>query len=338
MELHVFWFVLLALMLMAYAILDGFDLGVGLVLNLLAKSEDEKRTFLDSIAPLWDGNEVWLVCFGGAFFGAFPDAYAAAFSGFYLPFMALLAALLLRAVAMELRNVESWPWWRRLWDVALGLACLLTSAVAGGILANALQGVPLGVHHEFTGTLAGLATPLAGLMGFKTVMLFALHGTLYLRLRVAPGPLRARIERAGWILWIVYLLSFTAVQLYVWNNVFWAYTSLAHLTLARLAMGLKVALMLGCGLALAHKRPAVAFLLSAANIACLAFLYACLLFPNLIASHSDPSLNLTIYNASSTLGTLSTMRWVALAGMPLALAYTGTVYWVFRARVKTPED
>ncbi|GMU52224.1 MAG: cytochrome c oxidase assembly protein [Candidatus Xenobia bacterium] len=333
-DLNVLWFVLLAVMLTAYAILDGFDLGVGIVLNLLARTEAEKRTLLSTIAPLWDGNEVWLVCFGGAFFGAFPDAYAAAFSGFYLPFMALLAALLLRAVAMELRDHETWSWWRKLWDLALGAACLLTSAVFGCMIANALAGVPLGTHHEFAGTLADLFSVGAGLVAFKTIMLFALHGTLFLRMRIEPGALLDRVTRAAWIFWIIYLLSYAAVSYYAWKYVFWEYTSLVHLAIARVAMGLKLALMVGSGLALAHSRPVVAFMLSAANIACLAFLYAAVLFPNLIASHADPGLNLTIYNSASSQGTLSTMRWVALVGMPLALAYTGTVYWVFRAKAR----
>lgn len=339
MDLHVFWFALLTFMLIVYAVLDGFDLGVGLVLNALAHTEEERRTFHNCIAPLWDGNEVWLVCFGGAFFGAFPVAYGTAFSGFYLPFMALLFSLLLRAVAMELRNQESWPWWRRLWDLALGLACLTTCVVFGFILANAVAGVPLGPHHEFRGTLSDLEHPLAALVGFKYVMLFALHGALYLRLRIArPSELYTRITRASWMLWVLYLLDFAVTTNYAVHHVPWTYTSALHMAAARTCMILKVACMLGTGVALAYPRPWPAFVLSAANIACLGFLYACVLFPNLIVSHADPALNLTIYNAASTEGTLSLMRWVAFAGMPLAIGYTFTIYWVFRAKARPDQE
>lgn len=339
MNLHIFWFALLGLMLTAYAVLDGFDLGVGMVLNLLARSPKERRAMLETIAPLWDGNEVWLVCFGGAFFGAFPDAYGAAFSGFYLPFMILLASLLLRAVAMELRDQESWTWWRRMWDLLLGLACLATAAIFGLMVADSLVGVPLGPHHEFAGTLADLATPLAGLLAFKVVVLFSLHGTLYLRLRLAPGSLLERVTRASWLLWILYLVAFAVLFLYVRENVPWTYQSSLHQALATAALVLKLVCMLGLGLALARSRPIVAFLLSAGNIACMGLTYANVLFPNLVASATDPALNLTIYNASSTDGTLRNMAWVALLGLPLALGYTGTIFWVFRARVRPePEN
>src|SRR6516225_3068121 len=175
--LHILWFTLLGVLLAGYGILDGFDLGVG-ILHLCVRKDDERRVLMNSIGPLWDGNEVWLVVFGGALFAAFPRAYAAAFSGFYTPFMLVLFALIFRGVSMEFRSKHEGRAWRACWDVAFCAASTLASFLFGVLVANCIKGLPLGRNGDFEHafTLADLLTPYAVLVGLFAVATFAMHG------------------------------------------------------------------------------------------------------------------------------------------------------------------
>src|SRR4051812_40072783 len=175
MNLNIIWFALVGILFIGYAILDGFDLGVG-AWHLFVKKDEERRMMLNAIGPVWDGNEVWLVTGGGALFAAFPEAYATVFSGFYLPFMALLCALIFRAVAIEFRSKEPWPWWRSMWDWLFCLGSTLSAFLIGVTMGNIVRGIPLDAEHEFAGSLLGLLNPYALLMGVTTVLLFAMHG------------------------------------------------------------------------------------------------------------------------------------------------------------------
>src|SRR5262249_52006992 len=180
MDLHIFWFILLGVLLAGYGILDGFDLGVG-ILHLCVRRDEDRRVLMNSIGPLWDGNEVWLVTFGGALFAAFPGAYATAFSGFYTPFMVLLFALIFRAVSMEFRSKKDWPWWRQSGDVAFGGASPLAPFLFGLAVGNTLRGMPLDKQGEFVGTLADLLwPPYPIVVGLFAVSTFAMHGSIYL--------------------------------------------------------------------------------------------------------------------------------------------------------------
>jgi cytochrome d ubiquinol oxidase subunit II len=188
-DLNVIWYVLVGVLFTGYAMLDGFDLGVG-VLQLFVRKDEHRRLFLNSIGPVWDGNEVWLVTGGGALFAAFPEAYATVFSGFYLPFMLLLCSLIFRAVAIEFRSKEEWTWWRQFWDVAFSAGSLLASLLIGVAMGNIVRGIPLDGDHEFAGSFLGLLNPYALLMGVTTVLLFAMHGAIYLamnRRRAEPN-------------------------------------------------------------------------------------------------------------------------------------------------------
>src|SRR5512138_2175246 len=192
MDLNLFWFILLGILLAGYAILDGFDLGVG-ILHLFVRKDEERRIFMNSIGPIWDGNEVWLVTFGGAMFAAFPDVYATVFSGFYTAFMLLLFALIFRAVSMEFRSKRPSAWWRQFWDVSFAAGSILATFLFGVAVGNAMQGMPIGPDKEFQGTTMDLLRPYPLLVGLLAVATFAMHGANFLHLKT-EGELQKRVH------------------------------------------------------------------------------------------------------------------------------------------------
>ena len=213
MDLNTIWFILLGVLLTGYAILDGFDLGVG-ILHLAVKNDEERRIFMNSIGPLWDGNEVWLVTFGGALFAAFPHAYATAFSGFYTAFMVLLFALIFRAVSMEFRSKQESPAWRKFWDVSF-FACQRDwrRFLFGVAVGNAMRGMPIGADMEFQGGLLDLLHPYALLVGLFVVATFAMHGSIYLYLKT-EGELQQRIHGWMWKTFGIFLVFYLFTTIY----------------------------------------------------------------------------------------------------------------------------
>src|SRR6266699_6702183 len=203
--LQLTWFVLLGVLMAGYAILDGFDLGVG-ILHLFARGDTERRVFMNTIGPLWDGNEVWLVVLGGATFAAFPNAYAAAFSGFYLGFMLLLCCLIFRGVSMEFRSKRPSRLWRGSWDVAFSAASTLATFLFGVVVGDCMQGLPLGADGDFTRPLGlgDLLNPYSILTGLFAVSAFAMHGSIYLYLKT-EGELQERIKDWMWRTFLVFL-------------------------------------------------------------------------------------------------------------------------------------
>jgi cytochrome d ubiquinol oxidase subunit II len=191
-DLNLTWFILVGVLLAGYAILDGFDLGVGAI-YLTVKGDTNRRLLLNSIGPVWDGNEVWLVTGGGALFAAFPDVYATVFSGFYPVVMLLIFTLVFRAVAIEFRSKETMPWWRNTWDRAFSLASIFIALLMGAALGNILTGVPLGPDKEFAGTLLDILHPFKLLVGITTVALFTMHGTIYAVLKT-EGDLQEELK------------------------------------------------------------------------------------------------------------------------------------------------
>lgn len=332
MDLELLWFGLLGVLLTGYAILDGFDLGVGM-LHLTAKSDRERRIFMNSIGPLWDGNEVWLVTFGGALFAAFPHAYATAFSAFYLPFMLLLFALIFRAVSMEFRSKREGAAWRRFWDVAFCLASGLATFLFGVAVGNSMIGLPIGPDMEFHGTFFDLLPPYALLVGLLAVTTFAMHGSIYLYLKT-EGELQERIHRqirrAFWAFLAVFLVT-TAITLAAVPQ---ASDNFARHHWAWIIVVLNVLAIANIPRAIHHGRPFYAFISSSATIAALTLLFGFELFPDLIQSSIDPAYSLTIYNAASSHKTLAIMRTIAFVGMPFVLAYTVIIYWTFRGKVE----
>jgi cytochrome d ubiquinol oxidase subunit II len=335
MDLQVTWFALLGVLLTGYAILDGFDLGVG-ILYLCVKEDAERRVLMNSIGPLWDGNEVWLVTFGGALFAAFPEAYATAFSSFYLAFMLLLFALIFRAVSMEFRSKREGPLWRRFWDVAFFLSSALAAFLFGVAVGNTIQGMPIGANREFAGEFFDLLGFYPILVGVMTVALFAMHGSIYLYLKT-EGALQQRIHNWMWHTFGFFMVFYILTTIFTLVRIPHA---TKHFQTSDLAWIVVVASVLAVGnipRAIFLGRPGYAFLSSCAVIAGLVGLLGMALFPNLITSSLDPAYSLTIRNSASSEETLRIMRLFAVLGMPFVLAYTAVVYWVFRGKVKMGE-
>ncbi len=339
MTLQTIWFILIFVLLGGYAILDGFDLGVG-VLHLFARDERERRISINAIAPVWDGNEVWLLAGGGALFAAFPAVYATVFSGFYLALILLLVALIFRAVAMEFRGKVHSPTWRRAWDWAFGIGSLLPPVLLGTALGNVLQGVPLDMNGDYAGTFLQLLNPYAVLVGLFALVMFTTHGAIYLANKT-DGRQREHVLAMAQPLWIgLAALHIIVGALTLWLTphvmtgpidlplIFWplmALLSAALICLPIWAFG---------------KRPdyALALCASSAIIGSMVALTAVGLFPNLLPCSDFPSRSLTIINSSSSPQTLKTMLAIALIGMPLVIGYTAAIYRVFRGKVVLGEE
>ena len=265
MDLHIFWFATLGVLLAGYAVLDGFDLGVG-ILHLGAKDDGERRVFMNAIGPVWDGNEVWLLTFGGALFAAFPEAYATVFSGFYLAFMLLLFCLIFRAVSMEFRSKRPSPSWRRFWDVAFSASSAVAALLFGVAVGNAMQGLPVGADKEFArSTLLGLLRPYPILVGLLAVSLLAMHGALYLQLKT-EGDLRERVGGWAWRAFGIFAALYALTTAATLAKVPWALGNFGRMPWLWAVVGLNVLAVAAVPCALYFKRSLAAFLSSCAPI------------------------------------------------------------------------
>jgi cytochrome d ubiquinol oxidase subunit II len=332
MDLNIFWFILLGVLLTGYAVLDGFDLGVG-ICHLGARSDRDRRIFMNSIGPLWDGNEVWLITFGGALFAAFRHAYATAFSAFYLAFMLLLFALIFRAVSIEFRSKRESSRWRSLFDHCFFGASTLATFLFGVAVGNAMQGIPVGADMEFAGTFLDLLRPYPIVVGLFTVSMFAMHGSIYLYLKTT-GELQKRIHSWMWRTFGLFLVMYLFTTVYTLANIPSAVQNFGRFPWAWVVVLLNVLAIANIPRAIFQNRAFYAFMSSSCTIAAFVFLFMVALYPNLIASSLDPAWNLTIFNAASSQKTLWIMAIIACIGMPFVLAYTTTIYWVFRGKVE----
>jgi cytochrome d ubiquinol oxidase subunit II len=331
MDLGSIWFVLVAVLIAGYAVLDGFDLGVG-VLHLFAKDEEERRIHVRAIGPVWDGNEVWLLTGGGALFAAFPDVYATVFSGFYLALMLLLVALIARAVSLEFRHQHEGARWTRAWDWAFGLGSLVPALLFGVAVGNVLRGVPVTAAGEWAGSFLGLLNPYAIAVGLVTLAFFTMHGALYLRTKT-EGALAARLERLVLPLWAGFVVLYAAATAATALVSPWLFEGAGRSPLFMLLTLLLVAAVVAIPVLARKGHFGAAFLASAATIVSMVFLAAVSMFPVLVPSSIDFANSLTIHNASSTPRTLTVMLVIALVGMPIVLFYTGFVYRVFAGKV-----
>jgi cytochrome d ubiquinol oxidase subunit II len=331
MNLNLFWFVALGVLLTGYAILDGFDLGVG-ILHLGARQDDERRVMMNSIGPLWDGNEVWLVTFGGALFAAFRHAYATAFSAFYLAFMLLLFALIFRAVSLEFRSKKESRAWRAAFDYAFFAASTLATLLFGVAVGNCMQGIPIGPDKEFTGRFIDLLRPFPLLVGVLTVALFAMHGSIYLYLKTT-GDLQRRIHGWMWHTFGMFLVLYLGTTVFALVRIPSATRNFAEHPWAWIVVLLNVLAIANIPRAIHLGRPGYAFLSSSCTIAAFVFLFGVALYPDLLVS-TNPAWSLTIYNAASSQKTLWIMQIIAFIGMPFVLTYTAIIYWVFRGKVE----
>ena len=331
-DLNTIWFVLVGVLFTGYAMLDGFDLGVG-ALHLFTKDDNERRILLNSIGPVWDGNEVWLVTGGGALFAAFPNVYATVFSGFYLAFYLLLAALIFRAVAIEFRSKQPMKWWRQMWDVSFSVGSILSALLMGVALGNIAWGIPIDANGEFAGTFLGLLMPYPLLVGVTTVALFMMHGAIYGVMKT-EGALhdKLRVWAMRCIIFFVICAATTtmATLLYV-----------PHMANRVRANPWLFSIVLANMLAIAniprefhHNRDWLAFLSSCGAMITLMLLFGLNLFPNLVYSLPNPENSLNIYNAASSQKTLGIMLVIACIGVPIVIAYTVCIYWIFRGKVK----
>ena len=331
------WFLLLGVLLTGYAILDGFDLGVGILHPFVSRDDKERRIVLNSIGPLWDGNEVWLVTFGGALFAAFPGAYATAFSAFYAAFMFLLFALIFRAVSLEFRSKVSSVGWRRFWDLAFSASSTLATFLFGVAVGNAMLGLPLDQRGTFLGTLGDQLSPYTILVGLFTVSLFALHGGLFLYLKT-EGALQERIRTWQWRTFGLFLVSYMLVTIYTLMEVPRATANFEETPWAGALIVVTVLAVANIPRSIYWDRPALAFLSSCAAIAGLTSLFGLALYPNLVSASNDPALSVSIFNSGSSTKTLSIMLLIAGIGMPFVVAYTSIIYWAFRGKVTLSEQ
>ncbi len=332
MDLNITWFLLVGILFAGYAILDGFDFGVGM-LHPFARTDTDRRILLNSIGPVWDGNEVWLVTGGGAIFAAFPNVYASLFSGLYIPFMLLLTALIFRAVSIEFRSKQAHGAWRSIWDWCFFTGSLLASLLFGVLVGNLAWGIPLDAQHEFTGNLFTLLHPYALLVGITTVALFMMHGSIYALMKT-EGEFHDKVRnwvRNTMIFFIIcYATTTMATLLYVPRM---ADPFRDHPWLGFVAL-LNMLAIANIPREIHHNRNFNAFLSSCVAILCLMGLLAIGVFPNMVPSHPEPANSLTIYNGASSHKTLGIMLIIACIGMPLVLAYTFIIYWIFRGKVK----
>lgn len=327
------WFMVFVILLTGYAILDGFDLGVGM-LHLFAKKDEERRIMLNSIGPVWDGNEVWFVTAGGALFAGFPEIYATMLSAFYVPVMILLAALIFRAVAIEFRSKEKMQWWRWSWDIAFSLASLMIAFLLGITMGNLIHGIRLDSHKEFIGHLNDLLNPYAYLMGVFTVSLFLMHGSIYILMKT-EGELHDKMRNRAVGCIILFVLCYfmaTMVTLIFEPHMINAFRERPFFFIVALINMLAVA---NIPRMILKGKDAWAFASSCLNIICLLALYAIGTYPNVIRSVDNPDhLSLTIYNGASSPLTLKILFVVAFIGMPLVISYTIVIYYIFRGKVK----
>jgi cytochrome bd ubiquinol oxidase subunit II len=330
--LETIWFVLWGVLWAVYFMLDGFDLGVGILMPAVARNEEERRTVYRSIGPFWDGNEVWLVAAGGVTFAAFPAAYAVMFSSFYSPLMLILFALITRAVALELRGKVDTDFSRKFWDVCLCLGSFVASLLLGVAFANIFRGIPIDGEGVYHGAILTLLNPYGLMGGVLFLAFFLLHGCLWLGLKT-EGAVQERaigVARGMWlvaVLFAVVFLAFTSL----WTKLFANYlnnpvlfvilaVTLVALFLTRFFMG--------------RSAWVKAWWSHAVTIAGTTLFGVVGLYPDLLPSSIDPAFSQTAHNASSSPLTLTIMLVVALIFVPAALIYQGWVYRIFKGKVK----
>ena len=337
MWLNDLWFALFVAIIAGYLVLDGFDLGVGILHPFAARDDTERRLVLNSIGPIWDGNEVWLVVGGGVLFAAFPFVYAALFSGFYWAMMLVLICLILRAVAIEFRGKRAGAGWRLLWDATFFVSSLVLALLLGVALGNVITGVPVSANGEVViGSILDLLHPFALLFGLTTVAMLALYGALYLNLKT-EGPIQARVRRLAWPLaaFSVGLAVATAAWMAATGSaVVRAY--LQHAWLVVLPLAAAAAFAVGLVL-LRRGRDAASFFWSAAAVALLLASVAVGLYPNLLPSTIDPKYSMTAFNAAAATETLTVMLIITVIGLPFVLLYTAGVQYLFRGKVRLTE-
>lgn len=325
------WFVIVAVLFVGYFLLEGFDFGVGMLMPVVGRRTDiapdvRRRVALNTIGPVWDGNEVWLITAGGALFAAFPDWYATLFSGFYIPLLIILVALIVRIVAIEWRAKIDDDVWRQRCDWGIVFGSWVPAVLWGVAFANIVRGVEIDANKQVVSSFFDLLNPYALLGGVTTALVFALHGAVFLALKSADEIREDAVSIAA-------KLALPAVPI---AGAFVLWTQLAYgkgwtWMLVAIAAGA----LAGVVLLTRAEREGWAFVLTSVAVVSTVTLLFASLFPNVMPSTLDPAYSLTVANASSSPYTLRFMTWVAAFMTPVVVLYQGWTYWVFRQRVSS---
>jgi cytochrome bd ubiquinol oxidase subunit II len=329
MDFNTLWFILVGVLFTGFFVLEGFDYGVGILLPFLGRTDGERRRIINTIGPVWDGNEVWVLTAGGAIFAAFPHWYATLFSGFYLALFLMLAALIVRAVAFEYRSKDRNPSWRGAWDWLIFFGSAVPALLWGVALGNLLKGVPIDASKTYVGGFFNLLNPYALVTGLATLTAFTTHGAIFLHLK-STDPIKARALGATRIVGpaATAVIGLFVVATYAWTD---AFTRLG--VNPGLVPILALLAMLAAGAFVRGRRMGWAFTMTCLALALATVTIFTALYPRVMVSSLDPAWSLTIYNASSSPYTLRVMSVVALIFVPIVLVYQGWTYWVFRHRI-----
>ncbi|OCB07625.1 cytochrome d ubiquinol oxidase subunit II [Mycolicibacterium porcinum] len=333
MGLQELWFILLTVLFLGFFILEGFDFGVGMLMSFFGRTaagrgedpEPYRRAALNTIGPVWDGNEVWLITAGGAMFAAFPEMYATVFSGLYIPLLAILFAMIVRVVAIEWRGKIDDPQWRRWADLAIAIGSWGPAILWGVAFAGLVRGLPVDADHQMHLSFGDIINAYTLLGGLATGALFAFHGSVFMALKTS-GQIRTDAFQFATRLAIptTVLVAGFGIWTQLAHGKGWTWFLLAAAVVAQLA-----------AVALAYRRSGEgwAFLCTTIVVAAVVLLLFGSLFPNLVPSSLNPDWSLTIHNASSSPYTLKIMTWAGLLFAPLVVIYQGWTYWVFRQRI-----
>jgi cytochrome d ubiquinol oxidase subunit II len=327
MDLNILWFILITVLFAGFFFLEGFDYGVGILLPFIAKNDTERRVIINTIGPVWDGNEVWLITAGGAMFAAFPNWYATLFSGFFLALFLMLIALILRGVAFEFRSSDKSPRWRNTWDWSIFIGSFLSALLWGVAVANLVKGVPINAQMQYTGSFFDLLTPYTIVGGLTTLFVFMFHGALYLCLKTT-GKLAEQSVRFAQKIGIIAIpvVLLMALLTYFQTDLF------KNLGAGILLIVSGVVLIVAYAL-IRLRKESWAFIANSLTIVLFTVSLFWGMFPRVMISSLNPEWSLTIYNASSSPYTLKIMTIVALIMVPIVLLYQGWTYWVFHKRV-----
>lgn len=330
--LEVLWYLVVVAALIFYCILDGFDLGVGALL-LFVKKDNERRVLLNSIGPVWDGNEVWLVIVGGALFAGFPDVFATIFSSFYNFVMLLLLGLMLRAVAIEFRSKHESKRWRANWDVIFCVASIIISFGIGLVFGNLIQGIPLSANREFMGHFWVFLKPYPVLLGITTVLLFTMHGAIYLAMKT-EGSLHETVRKWATSSIVAFFVAYVVLTIATFVYAPHMTDHMKRMPILFAVPVLAFLSILNVPRLIQKRSDGWAFIFSCISIILLLALFAIGTFPTMVRSTADPQYSLVIANSSSSPLTLKTLLIIVAIGLPLVFAYGFYIYRVFRGKVK----
>ena len=333
MDLNTIWFILIAVLFIGFFFLEGFDYGVGILLPFLGKEDKERRAIINSIGTFWDGNEVWMLTAGGAMFAAFPNWYATLFSGFYLALVVMLLALIARGVAFEYRSKKDDPVWRNRWDWVIFVGSFVPALLWGVAISNLIRGVPIDDKMNFTGNFFTLLNPYSLIGGVASLLLFTLHGSIFLSLKLTDNLLESARKFANKLWLPATVVLFAYVILGYFDTDMFSKLGINPGAVPIIA-GLAI---LSVGYLLKIQKEGWAFVMTGITIAFSTITVFMGLFPRVMVSSTNPDWSLTIYNASSSPYTLKVMTIVAVIFVPIVLAYQAWSYWIFRKRVSTKQ-